>query len=374
MADDKLSPISRLIHHRGETLQKGEPIALPIVAASTFHLPGDPQASHVYGRYGNPTVEQTEAEIGLLEGADAVLFPTGMAAVAALAYSQLSAGDRIVVHADGYFNVRVLLETQLTRMGVEVIAVPTPQMTETDLSGVKLVLAETPTNPGLEVCDIALLAERTKEAGALLAVDNTTATPLCQRPLDLGADFCLMADTKSMGGHSDILAGHVSSRRPDLVEKLRTWRRLSGVVLSPFEAFLLHRGLASLELRVSRANANAMALAQMLSGYRGVTGLRYPGLPTDPSHAIARRQMSGYGPIVSFCLPTRALAEAFIERHPLLAASTSFGSVHSSAECRVRWGDEVPDGFIRLACGIEPVADLTGATLRTLDSLDLQRG
>lgn len=368
---DKLSPISRLLHLRSDSLQKGDPIALPIVASSTFHLPGDPQASHVYGRYGNPTVEAVEAEIGLLENSEAVLFPTGMAAVAALAYSQLSAGDRMVVHADGYFNVRALLETQLTRMGVEVIAVPTPQMNDFDLTGVKLVLAETPTNPGLEVCDIARLAEKAKAAGALLAVDNTTATPICQRPLDLGADFCLMADTKAMAGHSDVLAGHVSSREPGLVEKLRTWRRLAGVVLSPFEAFLLHRGLATLELRVARANANALALAHALSAYPGVTGLRYPGLPTDPSHAVARRQMSGFGPIVSFCLPDRDTAETFIRTHPLLAASTSFGSVHASAECRVRWGDAVPEGFIRLACGVEPVAEFTAATLRTLDALAL---
>ncbi len=370
MTED-LSPIARLLHRRSESLQKGDPIALPIVASTTFHLPGDPQASHVYGRYGNPTVEEVEAEIGLLEAAQAVLFPSGMAAIAALAYAHLKPGDAVLVHADGYYNARALLETHFAPMGVRVTTCAAAEMAEADLAGIKLVLAETPTNPGLDVTDIARLAERTKAAGALLAVDNTTATPLCQSPLDLGADFSVMADTKAMAGHSDILAGHVASRTPALLEPVRTWRRLAGAICSPFDAYLLHRGLATLELRVSRANANALALAHALTAYPGVTGLRYPGLPGDPAHAVARRQMRGYGPIVSFCLPSRDLAEAFIAAHPLLAASTSFGGVHASAECRVRWGDRVPEGFIRLACGVEPVAEFTAITVKTLDSLAL---
>ncbi|MFN4025130.1 MAG: cystathionine gamma-lyase [Hyphomonas sp.] len=368
---DTLSPIARLLHRRSENLRKGDPVALPIVASTTFHLPGDPQASHVYGRYGNPTVEEVEAEIGLLEGAEALLFPSGMAAIAALAYAHLKPGDRVLVHADGYYNTRALLETQFAPMGVRVETCPTAQMAEADLTGVKLVLAETPSNPGLEVCDIARLAGRAKAAGALLAVDNTTATPLCQSPLELGADFTIIADTKAMAGHSDILAGHVASRDPALMEPVRTWRRLAGAICSPFDAWLLHRGLATLELRVARANANALALAHALSAYPGVSGVRYPGLPTDPSYAVACLQMTGFGPIVSFCLPDRAMAERFIEIHPLLAAATSFGGVHASAECRVRWGDNVPDGFIRLACGIEPVAEFTAVTVKALDSLAL---
>lgn len=371
MAED-LSPISRLLHRRGESLQKGDPVALPIVASTTFHLPGDPQASHVYGRYGNPTVEEVEAEIGLLEGAEAVLFPSGMAAIAALFYAHLKPGDRALVHGDGYYNARALLEAFFAPLGIDIATCPTAEMAEADLTGVKLVLAETPSNPGLEVCDLAKLARNAKAAGALLAVDNTTATPLCQRPLDLGADFSIMADTKAMAGHSDILAGHVASRDPALMAPVKTWRRLGGAICSPFDAYLLHRGLSTLELRVARANANALAVANALSGMEGVTGLRYPGLATDPAHATARKQMSGYGPIVSFCLPSRELAERFIETHPLLTPATSFGGVHSSAECRARWGDKVPGGFIRMACGIEPVADLTGATIRTLSTLGLR--
>ncbi len=364
---DRYSPISRLLHHRTKRLQKGEPLALPIVASTIYHLPGDPQASHVYGRYGNPTVEEVEAEIGLIEDAEAILFPSGMAAIAAVFYAHLKPGDRVIVHADGYYNARALLTEQFASKGITVQAVSTPSFAEADFTGVKLALIETPTNPGLEVCDIAAVASKCRAAGTILVADNTTATPLCQRPLDLGADISVMADTKAMAGHSDILAGHVASRRPELLEAVKSWKRLAGAIISPFDAYLLHRGMETLELRIARANANALAVATALSGDPRVTNLRYPGLISDSAHSVARRQMTGYGPIVSFCLESRDAAEGFIRRHPLLAAATSFGGVHSAAECRIRWGDAVPEGFIRMACGIEPVGDLVAATLTALD-------
>lgn len=368
------SRITSFLHRRGARRRKGDPVSLPIVASTTFRLPGDPDASHVYGRYGNPTVEETEAGISVFEDAGVVLFPSGMAAIAALFYTCLRPGDRVLIHSDGYYNARALLEAHFVPLGITMITCPTAQMADADLSGIRLVLAETPSNPGLEVCNLERLSERARSAGALLAVDNTTATPLCQRPLDFGADFSVMADTKAMAGHSDVLAGHVASRNPDLLAPILSWRRLTGAIISPFDAFLLNRGLATLELRVTRANATALALAHALWAYQGVTGLRYPGLPSDPGHKIARAQMTGYGPIVSFCLPSREIAERFIDTHPLLTPATSFGGVHASAECRVRWGDPVPEGFIRLSCGIEPPAEFASATLRTLDGLNLQPG
>lgn len=361
------TPIARLLHHRTQRLRKGDAVALPIVASSTFEQPGDPDGTHFYGRNGNPTVEEVEAELSILEDAETLLLPSGMAAIAAVFYAHLKPGDRVLVHSDGYYNARGLLADQFAARGVEVRTCATAQFESVDFSGVKLALIETPSNPGLDVCDIAAVAARAKAAGALLMADNTTATPLCQRPLDLGADFSIMADTKAMAGHSDILAGHVACRDASLMAPVKTWRRLAGAVVSPFDAYLLHRGMETLELRVSRANANAMAIATALSGDARVTGLRYPGLAGDPANAAARRQMKGFGPIVSFCLKDRETAEAFIARHPLVAAATSFGGVHSSAECRIRWGDAVPAGFIRFACGIEPVADLVSATLAALD-------
>ncbi len=366
---DKISAMSRLLHHRVRGLRKGDAVALPIQASSTFLLPGDPDGSHFYGRNGNPTVEAVEAELGLLEDAETVLFPSGMAAVAAVFHSLLGPGDKVLVHEDGYYNVRALLADQFTPKDVTVRTCRTAGMTHADMTGCKLVMIETPSNPGLDVCDIAAIAAKAKAAGAILAVDNTTATPLCQRPLDLGADISVMSDTKALAGHSDVLCGHVASRDGGLIGGIRDYRRLGGAIVSPFDAYLLHRGLETLELRVSRANHNAMEMARLLAGHPAVKRIRYPGLPGDASHEVAARQMREYGPIVSFELKDRETAEKFIEINDLCIAATSFGGALTSAECRVRWGDDVTDGFIRLACGVEPTEDLVNATKNALDAI-----
>lgn len=366
---DPLSPVSRLLHHRSQGLKKGDPVALPIMASSTFLLPGDPDGSHFYGRNGNPTVEETEAEIGILEGGEAVLFPSGMAAIASVFFGYLRPGDTVLVHADGYYNVRALLEAQFAPIGVKIRTCPTVEMETIDMTGCRIVMIETPSNPGLAVCDIAKIAQKAKAAGALLVADNTTATPICQQPLDLGADFTVMADTKAMAGHSDVLAGHVATRNTSLLDPIRTWRRLAGAIVSPFDAYLLHRGISTLELRLTRANANAMAAAEALRAHPAVLSVNYPGLTNDPSHEVAKRQMRGFGPIVSFALANRETAEKFIDNNPLIVSATSFGGVHTSAECRIKWGDAVPEGFVRLACGIEPTGDLVSSLTRTLDSL-----
>ncbi|MCA8900259.1 MAG: cystathionine gamma-lyase [Hyphomonas sp.] len=366
---DTPSPISRLLHHRARALTKGAPVALPIVASSTFHLPGDPDGSHFYGRNGNPTVEQVEAEIGILEGGEAILFPSGMAAIASVFYAHLRPGDTVLVHSDGYYNVRALLEAQFVPMGVKVKTCPTTEFVSADMTGCKMVMIETPSNPGLAVCDIAAVAARAKAAGALLVADNTTATAICQQPLDLGADIVVMSDTKAMAGHSDVLAGHVATRHSALMDPIRTWRRLAGAIVSPFDAYLLHRGIATLELRLSRANDNAMTAAEALRTHPAVRAVNYPGLTNDPSHETAKRQMRGFGPVVSFTLESREKAEKFIENSELIVSATSFGGVHASAECRIRWGDAVPEGFVRLACGIEPVSDFVTSLTRALDSV-----
>ncbi len=366
---DMPSAFSRLLHHRAAHLTRGEPVALPIVASSTFVLPGDPDGSHFYGRYGNPTVEAVEAEIGLLEGGEAVLFPSGMAAVASVLFGYLRPGDTVLVHADGYYNVRALLEAQFVPMGVTVRTCPTAQMASADMTGCRLVMIETPCNPSLDVCDIAAVAGRAKAAGALLVADNTTATALCQQPLDLGADLVVVADTKAMAGHSDVLVGHVAARDAGLLEPVKTWRRLAGAIVSPFDAYLLHRGMETLELRVARANSNAMAVATALRDHPAVLRVAYPGLTNDPSHQVARKQMTDFGPVVSFVLGDREKAENFIENSDMVIAATSFGGVQTSAECRIRWGDDVPDGFVRLSCGIEPEADLVSSLTRSLNSI-----
>jgi cystathionine gamma-lyase len=366
---EKPTAISRMLHHRSQGLAKGEAVSLPIFATSVFHLPGEPDGSHFYGRNGNPTVEGVEAEIGILEDAGVVCFPSGMAAIASVFYSVLRAGDTVLVPSDGYYNVRNLLSAQFEPMGVTVRTCLTADMAEADLSDCKLVLIETPSNPGLAVCDIAAVARRAKAAGALVMVDNTTATPLCQQPLDLGADFSVLSDTKAMAGHSDVLCGHVATRNASLLDGVKTWRRLAGAIVGPFDAYLLHRGLETLEVRLNRMNANAQAVAEAVQGHPAVLAVHYPGLGNDPFHQVAKRQMCGFGPIVSFTLSSQANAERFITDCPLLSSATSFGGVHSSAERRARWGDAVPDGFVRFAAGIEPTADLVAAVTAALDTL-----
>ena len=185
----------------------------------------------------------------------------------------------------------------------------------------------------------------------------------------MGVDISVMADTKAMAGHSDILAGHAATRDADHLEAIKTFRRLAGATVSPFDAFLLHRGLETLELRVARANANALSIATLAQCHPAIQAVHYPGLPADPFHDVAVRQMTGFGPIVSIVLGSRADAERFIDACPLLIAATSFGGVHSSAECRIKWGDDVPEGFVRIACGIEPTQDLITSVHAALDTL-----
>ncbi len=204
--------------------------------------------------------------------------------------------------------------------------------------------------------------------GTLVAVDNTLATPLGQRPLELGADFSVASGTKMLTGHGDLLLGYVASRDAGLMSSVRRWRKIVGAIPGPMEAWLAHRSLATLHLRAERQTANALALAEALRDRPEVTGLRYPGLSDDPSHKIAAQQMRRFGCVVSFSLPTRAHAERFLEALRLVDDATSFGGVRSTAERRGRWGgDAVPEGFIRFSAGAEDPQDLVADVLRALD-------
>jgi cystathionine gamma-lyase len=218
------------------------------------------------------------------------------------------------------------------------------------------------------VCDIASLAEAGHAAGALVAVDNTTATCLGQSPLRLGADFSLSSDTKATTGHSDLVLGHVSVRDEAIAEGLRAWRTRTGSTPGPMEVWLAHRSLATLDVRLERQCRNALALAGFLSSRGEVSGLRYPGLPDDPAYTVASRQMRYFGPVVSFALKGREAAEAFLSACELVFEATSFGGVHTTAERRARWGgDKVPEGFIRMSVGCEDARDLILDVQQALD-------
>ena len=339
----------------------GEPFLPGPVFAGPFHLPGDPaDAAFQYGRYANPTWSRLEAALGKLEGGEALVFASGMAAVTAVLWSLLRPGDTLVLPADGYYTVRAAAEEDLVAAGVRVVTVPTasPDLVSA-VEGATLVLLESPSNPRLDICDIGAVCAAARRSGAIVAVDNSTATPLGQLPMALGAHISVASDTKALSGHADLLLGHVASADPELIARIRARRTRTGGVAGPFEAWLAHRSLATLALRLDRQCANAQAVAEALRDQPGVAGVRYPGLPDHPGHAIAARQMRRFGPIVTFELADRDAAQRFLAAARLVHEATSFGGVHSTAERRARWGgDDVAEGLVRFSAGVEDTADL----------------
>ncbi|WP_369189014.1 cystathionine gamma-lyase [Streptomyces sp. R08] len=352
---------------------KYEPTLPGPVFAAHFHLPGDATGPYKYGRDENPTWTHLERAIGELEApgrddVETLVFASGMAAISSVLFSQLRAGDVAVLPDDGY-QVLPLVREQLEAYGIEVRTAPTGGDAQLDLlDGAKLLWIETPSNPGLDVCDVRRLADAAHARGALVAVDNTLASPLGQRPLELGADFSVASGTKQLTGHGDVLLGYVAGSDATAMAAVRRWRKVVGAIPGPMEAWLAHRSIATLQLRVDRQNATALTLAQVLRDRDDITGLRYPGLPDDPSHKVASQQMRRYGCVVSFTLPTRARAERFLDALRLVDDATSFGGVRSTAERRRRWGgDAVPEGFVRLSVGAEDPEDLVADVLRALD-------
>ena len=355
-----------MLHHRADRLGRGDPIAPPLVSATTYHLPGLENAAYKYGRMAMPTWEEVEEQLAILEGASVVGFPSGMAAIAAALFCTAQAGGEVILPSDGYYTTRLLTEQFLAPLGVKVRLIATADMDGADFSGASVVFVETPSNPGLDCCDLSLAARKAHTVGAKLIVDNTTMTALLQRPLDLGADLVVAADTKAPAGHSDVLYGHVSGRDAGLMARVAEWRKLSGSVPGAFEAWLLHRGLETLEVRLERMCASAQILAERLASHPRIKALRYPGLPSDRSHAIAKRQMTGFGFLLTFELEGEAEAEAFLSRCAYVTQTTSFGGTHSAGERRARWGDAVAPGFIRFSVGIEPVEVLWAAIAEAL--------
>ncbi|MFE2270537.1 cystathionine gamma-lyase [Streptomyces lavendulae] len=353
---------------------KNEPTLPGPVFAAHFHLPGEVSGPYTYGRDTNPTWTLLERAIGELEapgqdGVDTVVFASGMAAVSAVLLSQARTGDTVVLPDDGY-QALPLVREQLQEYGIHVRTAPTAEDAQlAALGGARLLWIETPSNPGLDVCDVRRLVAAAHVGGTLVAVDNTLATPLGQRPLELGADFSVASGTKGLTGHGDLLLGYVVCRDTALAAGIRRWRKVVGAIPGPMEAWLAHRSLATIQLRAERQWGNALAVAEALADRSEVTGLRYPGLPSDSSHKTAARQMSGFGSVVSFTLPDRAYAERFMSALRLVEDATSFGGVRSTAERRGRWGgDAVPEGFIRFSAGAEDPGDLVADVLRALDS------
>jgi cystathionine gamma-lyase len=359
---------TRVVHAGLPDAAHGEPLLPGPEFASLYHLRGDPEGGFTYGRYDNRTWAAFEAALGELEGGRALAFASGMAAVSAVLLPVLIPGDVLVLPEDGYPAVRTLAREHLEPRGVEVRIAPSGPAFVDAIAGATLVWAETPSNPGLEVCDLRELCRRAHVDGALVAVDNTLATPLGQRPLELGADFSVSSDTKYVSGHSDLLLGHVAVDDDGLHERLRSWRTTTGSIPGPFETWLAHRSLATLDVRLARQCGTALTLAELLVARNDVTGVRYPGLPADPAHEVAAAQMTRFGAVVAFDVGSRERADRFLALCELVAEATSFGGVHSSAERRARWpGNEVAEGFIRMSVGCETPADIVADVERALD-------
>jgi cystathionine gamma-lyase len=359
---------TRAVHAGRPAPEPGQPFLPGPVLASVYPL--DPVTGPVpgvdsYGRPDNPTRRRLEAAIGELETGECIAFPSGMAAVTALLLTVLGTGDEVLLPADGYFQIRAWAEQALRPRGVTIRLVPTAGPYPS-FAGVRLVLLETPANPGLDVCDITALAGQAHAQGALLAVDNTTPTPLGQNPLALGADVVVASGTKALTGHSDLLLGYVAARDKSLVDAVRSWRNVAGGIPGTFDAWLAHRSIATLDLRLARQTENAAALAPLLADHENVRSVRWPGLPTDPSYVVATRQMRRIPGIVTFELASQAAVAEFFAASTLVTAATSFGGLHTTGDRRAQWGDDTPPGLVRLSCGIEDTADLVADVTRAL--------
>ena len=356
---------ARASHHVDPTTGA---IGAPIQPSTTFERDADGGYSrgHVYARIGNPNREQLEGVLASLEGGDAcAAFSSGSAATAAV-FQSLSAGDHVVVPADCYHGTANLLRDVFARWGLDATFVDATEPEEVRAaikSNTKLVWVETPSNPMLKITDIAATAAIAHEAGALCVCDNTWATHILQRPLDLGADLVVHSTTKYLGGHSDVLGGAVvAGEGSKAFQRIREIQGEYGAVPSAFDCWLVLRGIRTLHLRMRAHCDNAGKIARYLSGHPHVEAVHYPGLPAHPGHAIATRQMNGYGGMLSFQVsggPEQAMQTA--ARLKLFTRATSLGGTESLIEHRASIegpGTTTPDNLLRMSVGIENVDDL----------------
>jgi cystathionine gamma-synthase len=354
--------------------QPGAGLAPSLERSVTFHNMPLAERGSPYGRSTVPVVDQAERIMGEVEDSTAILFSSGMTAWTMLCLAVLAPGRAMAISDGGYYGMETLAGALLEPWGVEVRRYPATDMDALAEAskGAALALIETPMNPTLDVIDIAQASEATHAGGALLACDNTVASPLQQRPLDLGADVCLQSATKCLSGHSDTLAGVLSLRDPALADRLVALRTEMGTVLAPDPAWLLLRGLRTLAVRVARQSETALDLAGRLASHPRVVSVHYPGLLDDPGHELAARQMrGGFGGLLSFQLPDAGSAEAVERALRLIHPATSLGGVESLIERRARIEPQgrVPEGLLRLSVGLEHPHDLWSDLEQALESI-----
>ncbi len=366
-------------------------ISVPIYQTATFvqEAPGI-HKGYDYSRSGNPTRAALENVLAQLEGgATGLAFASGLAAIDAV-LKLLQTGDEILAVDDIYGGAYRLFTQVYEKFGIKVNYVDT-----TDVSNVlnaltpatRLIWLESPTNPTLKISDIAAIAQLAKQHGALLCVDNTFTSPVLQKPLALGADIVVHSATKYLGGHSDLIAGAVIAKDPELGAKLKFLQNAAGNVLGPFDSWLIIRGLETLPLRVRQQSASALAIAAYLEQQDEVAQVYYPGLPSHPGHELAARQQTGFGGVISFRLKedTAEAATAFLKSTQLFHLAESLGGVkslcclpsemtHKSVPREKRLATGVTDGFIRLSVGIEETEDLIADLQQALAQVAQVRG
>jgi cystathionine gamma-synthase len=375
---------STLAVHAGEARQKAvHSITDPIVCASTYTFAStravidyieQKQDREEYGRYGNPGEKVVERKLASLEsGEDAVLYASGMAAIVGLLMAKLNSGDEVVFFDECYHRSREFCAKHLSRFGVvtrQVKACDYAAMAAAINPRTKLLISESPTNPHLSVVDLAQFAALGRKHRVETLIDATLATPYNAQPLACGIDYVLHSATKYLGGHNDLLAGVIIGSRERL-EPVRKLRGIMGAINSPHNIYLLERGLKTFELRMQRHNANGQAVADFLASHPRVEKVYYPGLKSHPYHDVARRQMRGFGGLVTFLVRDAdwKQAAAVVDATRLFRIAPSLGGVESlieqplvmsyyevPPEDRQRFG--IPDNMIRLSCGIENTEDL----------------
>jgi cystathionine gamma-synthase len=371
----------------------GRPTQVPIVQSVSFgyddmdhwlQVGKGLEKGHIYSRNTNPTLESFEEKVRLLEGAGAATsFSSGMAAISNTLFTLLSPGDRVVSIKDSYGGTSKLFLEFLPRFNIEAKLCETTDHEQIEaevMKGCKVLYLETPTNPTLKVIDIARLAKAAHDAGAIVIMDNTFATPINQQPLALGADLVIHSATKFLGGHADALGGAVCGPE-ELTKKIYHFREINGAALDPMAAYLLLRGMKTLHLRVGRQNESALAIARHLEKHPAVSRVFYPGLISHPQHAIAKKQMSGFGGVLSFILKGDFEAlKVFLPRLQLAHRAANLGAVETIAgppaltshvECtpQERSAMGIPEGLIRYSVGIEDAGDLITDLNNALDAL-----
>lgn len=351
-------------------------VVVPLHLASTFARKEieEPTNGYEYSRSGNPTRTALEQKLAALEGATyGLAFASGLAAETVLFLSLLQKGDHIVASDDLYGGTRRLLNTTFEKFGVTASYVDTTNADNVStaiLSNTKLVFLETPTNPLLKISDIRAIAAIAKKNNLITVVDNTFASPYFQQPLSLGADVVLHSTTKYINGHSDSIGGSIMTSDEAIFKKLQFNQNAIGAMLSPFDSYLVLRGIKTLALRMDRHNENAIKIAEHLSKHSKVSKVYYPGLPTHPSHEIVKGQMTGFGGIISFDLNgTLADTKKFLSSLNIFLLAESLGGVesliehpalmtHASVPLEDRLKIGITDSLIRVSVGIEDVEDL----------------